>query len=280
MKKKPLTIIKMTIMNKLKYIYLLFAVLSFSFHLKASDFELAQEAYEQNKFEEASQLYLNGMEKEGTSAAVLYNLGNTFYKIGKDADAILCYERARKMDPNNKLIKQNLKFVSSKVTDANRSALQGRAGNVEPEEETIMEKIYRVIAIERSSNNWAVLAVMAFVLFLCGVALYVFTPNVLARKTGFFSGLTFLGFTIIFIVFSFMAAAEYRNKENVILMEERAELLKEPNEKSSSSTSMLHGGTKLKILEDKKGADGVEWVKVRLNNDNIGWIKKNSVEAI
>lgn len=264
----------------MKYLLVIFSLFSCTIRISGSSFSLAEDAYRQNKYEEAVSLYLKGIEEEGTSPEVLYNLGNSYFKLGKDADAVLCYERAKKLDPKNKLINQNLTFVATKVADNNKASLHGRNGNVEPDAETVLDSIYRVIAIERNSNSWAVFALMAFVLFLFALALYVFTPNVLARKTGFFSGLVFLGFTVTFIVFSYLSANEFKNKDNAILMEERAELMKEPSEKSTATTSELHGGTKLKILESRKGADGQEWIKVKLNNDNIGWIRKQSVESI
>lgn len=48
------------------------------------------------------------------SAALYYNLGNAYYRTGKIAASILNYERALKLDPNNKDAKYNLELVNSK----------------------------------------------------------------------------------------------------------------------------------------------------------------------
>lgn len=267
-------------MTMLKYYIIVSVIALLTIPVKASEFSLADEDYKAQKYETALSLYLEGIEKEGISAGVYYNLGNVYYKLGKDADAMLCYERAKKLDPRNEQINNNLEFLKTKVLDANKGALGGKAGNVEEDRETLLENIYRIIAIERNSNSWAVFAVMAFILFLLATSLYVFTPNVLARKTGFFSGLVFLGFTIIFLIFSFLAASEYENKDNVILMEYSSALLNQPNEKASAATTQLHGGTKLKVVERKTAPDGSKWLKVKLNHDNSGWVKESSIEAI
>lgn len=264
--------------NKVIFISLL--VLNISFSAFGFDYAKADSAYYNKNYEEAALLYSQAMEQEGISAGLLYNLGNTYYKLNREGEAMLCYERAKKLDPGNEMINRNMEFLSSKITDANKGSLQGKAGNVEPEPDSFIYGIYRLIAIDRTSNGWAVFAVMAFILFLGGLALYIFTPNVLARKTGFFSGLTFLGFTVVFLIFAFLSAHQYEKKDQAIIMDFTAELLEKPEENAKPSSTPLHKGTKLKILETKKGADGTEWLKVRLNSDNTGWLKKDEIEII
>lgn len=244
------------------------------------DIERADSAYARKNYAEAAALYEEAIVEKGYSAGLLYNLGNAYFMLGKDGEAMVCYERARKIDPGNPEINHNILYLSSKVQEANKGSLQGKSGNVEPENETFMDGIYRMIAIEHTSNGWAVFAVMAFLLFLGALAMYVFTPNVLARKTGFFSGITFLVFTVIFLVFAFLGASHFNSKEDAILMDFTAELLEQPQEKSVPATTKLHKGTKLKILETKKGTDGTEWIKVKLNSDNAGWLKKQQIEVI
>lgn len=240
----------------------------------------ADSAYRKGNYEEAAVLYNQLIEHEGLSAGLLYNLGNTYYRMGKDGEAMLCYERANKLDSGNETIEQNLNFLRNKVNEANKSTLQGKNVNVEPEEETFLDKIYSLIAIEHQSNGWAVFAVMAFILFLGAMAMYMFTPNVLARKTGFFSGIAFFIFTSIFILFAFLSASQYEKADEAILIDFTTELLQQPDNTSQPATTPLHRGTKLKILETRKGADGTEWLKVKLNPENVGWVKKEGIEVI
>ena len=240
----------------------------------------AEEAYKNKNYEEAVKLFSEIMEKEGVSAGLLYDLGNCYYQLGKDGEAVLCYERARKLDPQNELINQNLNFLSNKVIEANKGELKGKNGNLEPDQESFLMSLYRLIAYDTRSNNWAVFAVMAFILFLGGLALYIFTPNVLARKTGFFSGLTFLGFTIIFLIFAFIGAHAYNKQDKAVLMNFTTSLLESPESGAKDISTLLHKGTKVTVLETKKGTDGEEWYKVKLNGDNIGWVKGSELEII
>lgn len=255
-------------------------LVSITSYAKASLTARADSAYMHEAYVEAASLYTKALEDDGVSPGLLYNLGNTYYKLGKDGEARICYERARKLDPSNTLINQNLNFLSNRITDANKLALEGKVGNVEPDPESFVDAVYRLIAIDHRSDGWAVFAVMAFILFLGGMAMYIFTPNVLARKTGFFSGLVFIFFTAAFLVFAFMAAYQYERDDQVVVMNYSVQLMRQPNEKSSPVSSALHKGTKLQVLETEKGDNGEEWVKVKLNNENIGWLKKDELEVI
>lgn len=267
-------------MKRNKLLLVLVSCFLTAFPCNAFDYAKADSAYNRKNYEEAANLYAQAIEREGLSAGLLYNLGNAYYRLGKDGDAMLCYERARKLDPGNELINQNLNYLAMKVTDANKGELQGKKGNLEPEEESFIGGFYRLITEETKSNSWATFAVLAFLLFLGGLAMYMFTPNVLARKTGFFSALTFLGFTIIFLIFAYLGANEFNKQDQAILMNFTTELLEKPEESAKKSTTPLHKGTKLKILDTKKGADSTEWLKVKLNPDNIGWVKKEGIEVI
>lgn len=240
----------------------------------------ADSAYLHKNFRDAAALYEETLVKEGISAGLLFNLGNTYYRLGKDGEAMVCYERARRLDPGNREIQQNIEFLGSKIIEANKGELKGKPGNIEPDQETFIDGLYRLIAIDHSSNGWAVFAVIAFILFLGSSAMYVFTANVLARKTGFFSGIAFLAFTAIFLIFAYLGAAQYENKEEAVIMDFTVTLLQQPENTAKNTSSPLHKGTRLRILEVKEDDDGTEWLKVRLNADNIGWLKKQSVEII
>lgn len=263
-----------------KIIIYFITLILFSLNALGGEIESADSAYNSKNYEEAVKLYNRIIEREGVSAGILYNLGNAYYKLGNDAEAVVCYERAIKIESGNEMIKQNLNFLRTKINDANRGSLEGKAGNIEPQSETILDTIYRKIAIERQSNGWAVFAVMAFILFLGGISMYIFTPNVLARKTGFFSAITFLIFTVIFIIFGFLAASQANKQDEAVLLNFTTTLLESPNISAQSVSSPLHKGTKLKIIETETSADGNQWIKVMLNNDNVGWVKSEDIKII
>ena len=67
--------------------------------------------YEAGEFASA----LNAFEAAGrggvANAALYYNLGNTYYRLGSEGRAVASYRRARMLEPRDEDIKANLEFV-------------------------------------------------------------------------------------------------------------------------------------------------------------------------
>ena len=73
-------------------------------------------AYVKNDYASAIQIY-EALLKEGEAAEVYYNLGNSYYKTGDIAKAILNYERALLIQPGNADIRANLEIARAKTID-------------------------------------------------------------------------------------------------------------------------------------------------------------------
>lgn len=101
--------------NILVTLLLLFSIFSYS----AESFRIseANNLYTQENYKAADSLYQMILEEEGVSAALYYNLGNAKYKQGEIAPAILNYERALKLDPNNEDILFNLEMAKLQTKD-------------------------------------------------------------------------------------------------------------------------------------------------------------------
>lgn len=241
----------------------------------------ADKLYAEKEYKKAIPIYEEVMQINGVSAPLLYNLGNACYKAGENGKAVLAYERALKLDPGNKEIKNNLSYVRTRIDDQNKSETKGHNITVTPDAPSFFSGVYSNITTETSSNYWALFAAFSFVLFIGSVSLYVFTRNVNARKCGFFGSLLFLGFCIIFLVFAFSASKEYYSKDSGIVTAYKTELLTEPLASSKPSTTALHCGTRLTVLDTKTDSKGeVSWYKVRLNSEYLGWISSDAFELI
>ncbi len=81
-----------------------------------SDFEIANAAYADGRYEEAAAGY-EALLAETPDATLYYNLGNARFKQGELAQAILNYERALRLRPNYADAKYNLAFAQNKITD-------------------------------------------------------------------------------------------------------------------------------------------------------------------
>ena len=62
--------------------------------------EQAETFYREGKYQEAAAVYKNILAGGRESAGLYYNLGNCYYKLGENTQAILNYERALLLDPS------------------------------------------------------------------------------------------------------------------------------------------------------------------------------------
>lgn len=247
----------------------------------ACNVEEADSAYNRGDYDNAVECYVAVMESQGTSASLLFNLGNAYFKANNWGQAMLCYEQARRLDPSDAKINNNLDYLASRVEDANKAELKGKKYSVAPDEASFFESVHDIIAKNISSDVWAVFAAIAFVLFVAFLALYIFSSMVAARKVGFFSAIIFLGFSAVFLAFSFWADKAFRSRGEGVITAYKTELLTEPLDNSKPVATPLTRGTRMRIISEEVDSEGmVDWFKVRLNSDFTGWIKASDFSVI
>lgn len=250
--------------------------------VSASDnLEQADSAYNRGEYDKAVELYKAAEDSAGTSAAMLYNLGNAYYKSGDEGHAMVSYLRAKRLDPRNIRINDNIKFLSSRIEDVNKAELKGKKGNVSPDPLSFFQRAGKAITRDTSSDYWAVFGAISFVILLGAIAVYIFSPAVTLKKLGFFSAIIMFVFTIIFTIFALSAAHAFERHEEVVLIAFKTTLKEEPDAGAADVGSPLHRGTLFTIIEEERDHRGEpEWYKVKLNSDNIGWIPAVDVEEI
>lgn len=77
----------------------------------AGPWEEANAAFVSGDYNKALPLYEEELAREGSSAARLYNMGNTLAKLSRNGEAVLCYERAALLAPRDADIQANLKLA-------------------------------------------------------------------------------------------------------------------------------------------------------------------------
>lgn len=275
-------------MKKFRIIILLIGLLTGSLFSEGAISGLAtvseaDSAYNSGNYQAAAALYKAVAEEYGVSAALLFNMGNAYLHDGDYGNAMLCYQKAKKLSPGNALINSNLEYLKGKVEDANKAEQKGKRKKVGEDTPNFFQTIHTSVAADTSSNTWAIWAAGSFLLFAGCVCLYLFNSNVLMRKTGFFGGIILLGISMICLVCAYMGAAEAENHDYGVIMAFKAELQTEPTNSTRSETNegVLTRGTKIRIISEETDADGVvNWYKVRLNSDYIGWVEAKDVEII
>lgn len=265
--------------NKIKFTFLMLVACVLTMH--AGPLEDAAKAYKDGDYGKAIECYRQIEKSYGTSSALLFNMGQAYTRAGNLGKAMICYQRALQMNPSNGEARENIKYVESRVQDANRAELKGKKISVVAEDPSFFITVKQYITKRHLSNTWSIWSGVTFVLFCICVALYVFTGVVWVRKIGFFGGLTMLGLSVLFLIFAFMGAHASDKRNEGVITEYKIELRSDPSTSAKTVSSPLTQGTVLQIMDTEEGKDGrPEWYKVRLNNDYVGWIRDDNFEPI
>lgn len=233
----------------------------------------ADQAYAQEKYNDAIDLYRQAANEEGTSSDLYYNLGNAYYQSGNASQAILAYERALRLDPTNSEARTNLEFVNERIVDK-----KGETGS-------FLYNTYIDIVNKAHSNTWAITALIFFIIAIAGAVAYFFVESILIRKLGFFGGIFALIVSIVAVVFSFKAKSIAEDRSQAIITAETTVLSTVPRAPISRNEEamLLHEGTKVRILRSMNiTADSIPqtWHEVEIDNRHRAWIDGNDIEHI
>lgn len=228
----------------------------------------AAEAYKQELYNEALKIYLVDANAGRASADLYYNIGNTYYRLKDNARAILYYEKALRLDPGCSDARYNLEFVRS------------RAGIDEDQGANIFS-IWMQQAMSRlSSNTWAVIALVAFLLMLAAIAVYIFVDAVAWRKVGFFGAILALVITIVSLVCAWQMHDRAIHHSEAIVVANPASLSTSPRTpKDKTEVAFeLSAGCKVSII-DKVETAGTLWYHIETNRRQA-WIPSKDLEII
>ena len=230
----------------------------------------ANQAYKQELYNEALKLYLQEAEKTGVSSALYCNIGDTYYRLKDNVHAVLFYERALLLDPSNSDARFNLEFVRGKMQ------LPDDAGD-----SWFSNWVDQTVS-HLSSNTWAIIAIITFLLFLAGLAAYLFMDNVLMRKIGFFGGALMIVATILANLAAFHVYNKATAGNGAIIMPEIVTLSKAPREPRDKDQEafQLRQGTRVEIVDTiSDGANG-KWLQVSTAGGHKAWLNAKDVEVI
>lgn len=247
-----------------KFIYtIMFAALSLAVSAQ-TDKIAADSAYVKGEYKAAIEIYESLVANNGESADVYYNLGNAYYKSENIAKAVLNYERALLLNPDDEDIRFNLELARSKTVD-----------KVAPEYKFFLMEWLEGIINLLSISAWSILAVVSFVVMLLTLLLFLFGKSVSTKKTGFIIALFSL-FITIFANLSALHRYHYLTERNDAVIMEPSVTAKSTPSNSGTELFVIHEGRKVKISDDSMR----EWTEIELEDGNKGWIPSSSLERI
>ena len=224
----------------------------------------ANNAYTEGRWEDAVAGYdmISGMGLE--SAALYCNTGDAYFKSGNIPMAILNYERALKLDPSYQDAQYNLELLGSMIQD-----------RIDPVPEFILSVWAKNVCRLMDSNAWAVTFLVLLALTMAMALLFVLSPSVAGRRTGFFTGIVLLLMAASSLSFSIWQKNDYMKVDSAIVMRPVSSVKSSPSAESSQDLFVLHEGTKVKVI-DQVGA----WNNIELADGRQGWIPSSDIELI
>lgn len=224
----------------------------------------ADSAYIQGDYITAISIYEWIVENQGVNATLYMNLGNCWLKRDEIAKAILYYERAYLIDPSDPDIRFNLELARTKTVD-----------KVNPVNELFIVVWFKKLLALLDVNEWAVLTVIMFALTILLAGMFLFSKKTGLRKLSFSFSAFFLVLSILSFIFATTQMGNIRERDTAIIMSPSVTVKSTP---SSAGTDLfiIHEGRKVKILDSTMK----EWVEIRLEDGNTGWIPVNVMEII
>ena len=224
----------------------------------------ADSAYIQGDYLTAIGIYESIIENQGVNATLYMNLGNCWLKRDEVAKAILNYERAYLIDPSDPDIRFNLELARTKTVD-----------KVNPVNQLFIVVWFKKMLSLLDVDGWAVLTVILFALAIILTGIFLLSRKTGVRKISFSFSAFFLLLSILSFIFATTQMGNIRNRDTAIIMSPSVTVKSTP---SSGGTDLfiIHEGRKVKILDSSMK----EWVEIRLEDGNTGWVPVNVMEII
>lgn len=249
----------------MKKIFFIIVLMVTAFCLKAQtiqnqQFERANFYYNEARYDTAVIIYKGILDDGYVSAPLLYNIGNAYFKMREYPLAILYYEKALKIEPNNEDIQQNLAIANAMITD-----------KIEPMPEFFLRKLWRNIGNIFTANEWAIWSLLLIALVLTVLFLYLTAHTRGMKKGMFFTGILLILLALCSIIF---ASQKYRyiyeHSEAIIMMPTIT--VKSSPTSSGTDLFVLHEGTKVKVLDDTDN-----WNKIKIADGSVGWLPSSCI---
>ena len=192
------------------------------------------------------------------NGALYYNLGNAYLKDNRLGHAILWYERALELTPNDPDLRFNAEYARSLTRDA------ADEDAVSPFSVIFFWK-YRL-----SSRTIGVLALTFNLVFWCCLI----AKRVSGRRGLRYAALAAAAPALVFIFTGLFNYYESSYQRHGIVLEEKVSV-RSGLDQTSTELFVLHAGAKLTVVKQNK-----THLQVRFGKDKIGWIERRVLGLI
>lgn len=226
--------------------------------------ETGDSAYAKGDYAAATAAYETLLAEQGEAPELYYNLGNAYYKSNEIAKAILNYERALLLDPNDPDTRFNLELAQSKTVDK-----VSEGYNI-----FFVQWLHAVIN-SLDINTWSVIGIISFIIFLVSLIMLFFGKSISLRKGSFAAAI----FMFVLALFANLSALHHHHKlthrTSAIILVPSVTAKSTPDE-SGTNLFVLHEGRKVEVTDDTMQ----HWKEISLEDGTVGWVPAGAIEVI
>ncbi len=244
-------------------VFIIFSIFISITKLSAINISEANELYNEQKYEQARDIYLKLVQKGINNSKLYFNLGNTYFQLQDYGKARLYYEKAKKLNPNDRDILYNIQFIKQYLTD-----------KVPEEENSFILKILKKI------NNFFGINLLLWVILGLFIILSVQLSFLILRIKGenvqwqkFLLSITALLF-IFSLAYGIAKLYYFQNSEFGVIIAHTVDGYSGPGT-DYKKTFTIHEGLKVSIEEEQ-----ANWYLIKLPNGIGGWIEKSQIGKI
>lgn len=216
-------------------------------------FKKGNEYYKSNQFDSALSMYNNILQKGIKNPEVYFNVSNCYANLNQTGKALLYLYKAQRLNPSDKDILDNIKFLNSKIKN---------------------KRPFEIDLIQYSLNSITAMFIITSLLFFIILSLIIFlAPSLL--KMILIYGTVILFFINIGLGIWLYHRVEYEiiNKQAVIVAD-KADVMSGPGDTFLKKTE-IYEGLDVDIIEERYG-----FYRVKVFGKEAGWISKDTAEII
>ena len=221
------------------------------------------QSYQDKKYDQAVDDYQKVIDMGFTGRSLYYNLGNSYYRVGKLGLAILFYEKALRISPGDDDVIHNLAIANAKTVD-----------KIDALPRFFIFQWWESALALFSLRGWTNILYALYILLLLSIGAYFFARRTAVQRLSVYAGLVSAFLLIVVGVVWGVNVNRTMTVKDAVVTAPTATVKLSPDP-SSNDAFVVHEGLKVREL-DKVDT----WIRIRLQDGKQGWIQQDEIGTI
>ncbi len=221
-------------------------------------FTQANEAYRSEKYEEAIFHYEEILQGRWESAAVYFNLGNSYFKNKQLGQAILNYSRALQLSPRDSDVNFNYRYALNKVKQI----------------ESTQQKSWMDRLIDEYLRFYSMGEMIVILLILGGLIAGWMIFNLYVPQMKSVTPMVLIGVSLLLSFHCVGLFLKWSQSKNLAVMIQDTSAKFEPRPLATTHFELFEGNS-IRIVDKED-----EWIKIKRFDGKLGWVESKAVGKI